>query len=144
MAERSGRCACGAVRWQTRGPVLRAGHCHRDSCRRATASLVQSFFGVLRDSVRWQGALAAHLSSQGRVQRQFCPGCSTRITCQSQARTTGTPLYAATPDDPAQVRPQAHFQYSERRPWLQIADTLPKYAGSACDGPAEPTQGDPA
>ncbi|SFM52980.1 Uncharacterized conserved protein [Shimia aestuarii] len=131
-----GQCFCGQVRWETDAPVLWAGHCHCDSCRRATSAPFTSFFGVARDSVRWSGTLADYVTSGGKVRRQFCPACGTQLTYQSEAWPEETHLYAATLDDPAQFSPQAHYHWAERLPWLAIADDLPKFAASA-DG-AEP------
>ena len=136
MTKRTGRCACGAVTWQTSASVLWAGHCHCDSCRRASAAPVTSFFGVPRDSVTWTGDLGAIETSGGRVRRLFCASCGCQMTYQSEVWPDETHLYAATMDDPMQFQPQAHFHYDERQPWLTITDELPKYAASADD--AEP------
>ncbi len=131
MAVLTGRCLCGAVTWATEADVLWAGHCHCESCRRATAAPMTSFFGVPRDSVQWNGHMSAIGTSGGRVTRLFCAACGTQMTYQSQAWPDETHLYAATMDDPALFQPQAHFHFEERQPWLQLADDLPKYAGSA-------------
>lgn len=134
MDDLTGRCACGAVRWASPGPVLWAGHCHCESCRRATSSPMTSFFGVPRASVTWQGALCNVFSSDGRVRRQFCATCGSPMTYQFEGWPDETHLYAATLDDPAQFQPEAHYHYAEKLPWLAITDDLPKYPGSADAG----------
>jgi hypothetical protein len=131
MAEMNGRCACGAVRWSSAGPVLWAGHCHCESCRRFCSAPFTSFFGTPRDSVKWDGILLDHLSSSGQVRRQFCGTCGSQMTYQSEIWPDETHLYAATLDDPLLFKPQAHFHYAERLAWVSIADDLPKYPGSA-------------
>lgn len=131
MAEMSGRCACGAVRWRAPGPVLWAGHCHCESCRRATSSPLTSFFGVSRTSVQWIGKMGEIWSSGRRVRRQFCADCGTQMTYQSETWPEETHLYATTLDNPAAFEPKAHFHYAERVPWLAVADDLPKYEGTA-------------
>ncbi len=131
MADLSGRCACGAITWKTAGPVLWAGHCHCDSCRRTTSAPFTSFFGVPRKSVFWSGVLADHLSSDGRVRRQFCASCGTPMTYQSEVWPEEVHLYAASLDDPALFEPQAHFHYAEKLPWVTITDDLPKYAAAS-------------
>ncbi len=134
----TGCCACGAVRWVSNGPVLWAGHCHCESCRRATASPMTSFFGVPRTSVIWTGKLSRVLTSHGRVQRQFCPSCGTQMTYQFDGWPDETHLYAATLDEPGRFVPQAHYHYAERLPWLFISDDLPKYSASAEAGDPMP------
>ena len=132
-----GQCFCGQVRWETDSPVLWAGHCHCESCRRATSAPFTSFFGVARDGVRWAGELAEYETSGGAVRRQFCPACGTQMTYQSEAWPDETHLYAATLDDPAQFSPQAHFHWAERVPWLALSDDLPRYARSSDDADPE-------
>ena len=129
----TGRCLCGAVTWATQADALWSGHCHCDSCRRATSAPMISFFGVPRDSVTWTGTLAENKTSGGTVTRQFCAACGTQMTYQADIWPDETHLYAATMDDPSQFKPQAHFHYAERLPWLVIDDDLPKYAASADD-----------
>ena len=126
----SGRCLCGQVRWASDGPVLWAGHCHCESCRRASSAPVTSFFGVPRDSVAWDGEVSVFLSSPGN-QRGFCPGCGSQVLFRSDRWPDETHLYAATLNDPDQFKPEAHYHYAERVPWLTVTDDLPKHAGSA-------------
>ena len=129
--ELTGRCRCGEVSWRSPGPVLWAGHCHCDSCRRATSAPFTSFFGVPRNSIEWDGNLSIATSSDGRVSRLFCPQCGTQMTCRSDQWPDEAHLYAATLDDPTLFEPQAHFHFSEKVPWVGPDDSLPKYPGSA-------------
>ncbi len=135
MPELTGRCACGAVTWRTPGPVLWAGHCHCESCRRASSAPVMSFFGVPRQAVIWTGEIAARPSS-GTVNRGYCPACGAQLYIQATRWPDETHLYAATLDDPGQFEPRAHFHWDERVAWLTVDDDLPKFASTA-DG-AEP------
>ncbi len=117
MAELTGRCACGAVTWQSAGPVLWAGHCHCDSCRRAT--------------LHWKGDMGASITSNGKVTRQFCAKCGAQMSYQFTGWPDESHLYAATLDDPTRFDPKAHFHYAEKLPWVTVDDNLPKYPGSA-------------
>lgn len=131
MADFSGRCFCGQVTWRTNARVRWAGHCHCDSCRRATSAPFTSFFGVNRDKVTWTGDMAEHLTSGGAVRRGFCAACGTQMLYENEIWPTETHLYAATLDDPGSFEPQAHFHWFERLDWVQIEDDLPKYPTSA-------------
>ena len=130
MADLSGRCLCGAVRWQTNAAPLWSGFCHCDSCRRASSAPVTAFFGMARDEVKWDGEIAINASSED-VRRGYCGACGSQIYFQSTRWPTETHLYAATLDDPTQFQPTAHFHYAEKLPWLKIDDDLPKYASTA-------------
>ncbi len=127
----TGKCLCGVVSWQTPGPVLWAGHCHCESCRRATSAPFTSFFGVPRNSVTWKGTLGSSATSNGKVVRKFCTSCGTQMTYQFEGWPDETHLYAATMDEPSQFEPKAHFHYAEKLAWVHIKDNLPKYPGSA-------------
>ncbi len=131
MADLTGRCACGAATWRSTGPVLWAGHCHCDSCRRATAAPFTSFLGVSPDSVHITGPLTERRGSAGRVQRRHCPTCGTQITYTADDWPGEVHFYAATLDDPAAFVPQAHYHYGERLPWIEIADDLPRHVAAA-------------
>lgn len=133
MADMTGKCACGRVTWRSAGPVLWAGHCHCDSCRRASSAAMVSFFGVPREGVIWTGEIAERPSSNG-VRRGFCPACGTQLYYQADKWPAETHLYATTLDDPARFEPQAHYHWAERLPWLAVTDDLPRYSGSADDG----------
>lgn len=130
MAELTGRCACGSVTWRTDGPVLWSGHCHCESCRRASSAPVTSFFGVPRAAVTWWGDISVRPSSD-TVNRGYCPDCGSQVFYQAVRWPDETHLYAATLDDPSQFAPRAHFHWAERVDWLTIDDDLPKYASTA-------------
>ena len=127
----SGRCLCGEIRWQTDAGPLWAGHCHCDSCRRATGAPFTSFFGVPRDQVQWAGKMTNYTSRAGQMVRKFCSHCGTHMTIQFTGWPDETHLYAATLNDPAQFQPKAHFHYADKLPWVSLDDTLPRYPGSA-------------
>ena len=127
----SGHCLCGQIRWISPGPILWAGHCHCESCRRACSAPFTSFFGVPRDTVEWSGTPSVHKTSGGRVQRGFCGTCGSQMFYRNDIWPDECHLYAATLDDPSQFSPQAHYHYAERLPWVSITDDLPKYPGSA-------------
>lgn len=135
MTQITGRCFCGAVRWQTIGPVLWQVHCHCESCRRTCSAPFTTFIGMRRNDVKWTGKTPiGHESSTG-VYRAFCPTCGAPVSFQSSKWPDETHLYAAGLDDPDQCRPQAHVNWSERVPWLSVDDNLPKYATTADAGP---------
>lgn len=128
--ELSGRCLCGRIRWRAPGPALWAGHCHCESCRRATSAPVTSFFGVPQNSVTWNGELSLYPSSPG-AERGFCGHCGSQMFFRSERWPEEIHLYAASLDDPTLFEPKAHYHYAERVPWLNVVDDLPKHDGSA-------------
>jgi hypothetical protein len=137
MRHRTGRCLCGEVTFRYEGPENWRGHCHCDSCRRATASPTTTFMGVPKDAVVFDGhPPKAYLSSPG-VRRTFCGTCGTPVSYESDRHPNEIHLYAATLDDPADFAPQFHVHTEERLPWVKLADGLPRYLQGS-DGPEAP------
>lgn len=129
MGSGQGRCLCGAVHYKfdTRA-VLWRGHCHCESCRRATSSPVTTFFGVRRSAWRWIGQPARYASSPG-VERFFCPRCGSQLAYCTDDLPEEIHGYAASLEAPQDFAPEVHFHSEEALPWLTIADDLPRRRG---------------
>lgn len=126
----SGRCLCGGLRYTVNRPPLWIGHCHCESCRRNTGSAMASFVGVAADAfIVTYGSLSSYESSPG-VRRSFCPRCGTPLTYESERFPGEVHVYLGTLDDPNQFRPEFHVHCSERIPWFEVRDALPRYPGS--------------
>ena len=63
----TGRCLCGAVRFEATGPAKWTGYCHCESCRRHTGAPVAAFAGFERDQVSFSGAPLARFASSAGV-----------------------------------------------------------------------------
>jgi hypothetical protein len=106
--------------------MLWAAMCHCEDCRRAASSDYVSWFAVRREDVTWQGPRKCYRSSS-KVTRSFCECCGTPTSFETEVFADETHLYAVTLDDPTPYRPTAHIFWSERLPWVQVADDLPKH-----------------
>ena len=124
----AGHCLCGAIRYQFEGAPEEALHCHCDDCRRHTGSGIATFVMVKRAVLRFTAAQPQiYLSSPG-VERAFCGRCGSPIYYTSDRRPEILDLFVGTLDDPAQAKPWCHVQVDEQLPWLDVHDTLPRYA----------------
>lgn len=121
----SGRCLCGSVTYAGDAAPLWQGHCHCESCRRATASGFTSFFGVADGHWRWTGAAPATYTSSPGVWRAFCPTCGTQMAYRTDRFPGECHFYAATLDDPTRYAPTRHYHAGERLPWVHLSDGLP-------------------
>ncbi len=127
MTQLSGRCGCGSVTWRAAGTVLWAALCHCEDCRRAASSDYVSWFGVERWSITWSGPRKTYRSSQ-KVVRSFCTDCGSPMSFETEVFADETHLYAATLNDPSLYQPTAHIFWSERLPWIEIQDVLPRHS----------------
>ena len=126
MGDLSGRCFCGAVRWQSDGAILWAAICHCVDCRRAASADHVSWFGVKRSGLSWEGPRHVLQSSKG-VLRSFCSGCGSPMSFETAVFPEETHICANSLDDPSVYRPQAHIFWSERVPRLTSLDRLPTH-----------------
>ena len=97
----SGQCFCGAVRWQGKGAVIWAGHCHCDSRRRACSAVFSSWIGLPRQSVTWQGASQLYRSAAD-FERGFCSRRGMPLFYESARRPLETDFCTVSLDHPEQ------------------------------------------
>jgi hypothetical protein len=125
IAPFTGRCLCRAVTYRCDAEPLWQGHCHCESCRRATASPFTSFLGVSNGTWRWTGETPATYASSAGTWRDFCPHCGTQMAYRNARWPDEMHFYAATLDEPAAYQPTSHYFASERLPWVHLCDGLP-------------------
>ena len=123
----SGRCHCGAVRYQMSADVAHHSLCHCTDCRRASGAPAVSWALVKRDDIRIEGQPKAYASSPG-TQRLFCSDCGTSLFFVNEAIFPGMiDVQSATLDDPDAIPMQGQIQTAERIGWMAILDTLPAF-----------------
>lgn len=131
MTARTGHCLCGAVSFSYQGPENWIGHCHCESCRRATSAPFTTFVGVPRSAVEFTGAARKTYRSSPGVRRSFCGTCGSPIAYESDRWSEEIHFYACCLTDPAAVAPQFHVHTGQQLPWVDLADSLPRYTGNS-------------
>ena len=134
MTTLKGRCLCGKVTWTATGRMRWAAYCHCESCRRAVSAPFVALFGVADEGLTWSGPVGRYHSSSD-VERGFCTCCGSPLFYRNPVRWPAeTHIPAATLEDPSVYAPKAHVYYSERLPWIEMRDGLPKYDSTGDDG----------
>ncbi|MEL6640467.1 MAG: GFA family protein [Pseudomonadota bacterium] len=120
-----GHCLCGAVQFTLEGPPNWVGHCHCDSCRRASSSPMTTWIG--QPNGRWTltGRRPTVFESSPGQERGFCPCCGSQIYYRSTRYPGELHFYAALLEDPSEVTPTAQFHLDEKIDWLDDALGLP-------------------
>jgi len=122
-----GGCLCGAVRFRLEDAPIWVGHCHCESCRRNTGSLIATFVGFKQTQITYtQGERRIYVSSPG-VRRGFCGECGTPLSYEADKFPDEIHLYICTLDDPERFIPQFHVFYAEHVSWFEVADDLPRH-----------------
>lgn len=109
-----GGCACGAVRFATRGEPLRAGLCHCMTCRKAHGAAFNPFVVFARQRVEVEGELRGWASSAG-YERRFCPACGSRVMGVNGEEVE---LSLGSFGEPGRFEPQYESWVIRREPWL--------------------------
>lgn len=122
-----GRCLCGETSFEYDGPENWCGHCHCESCRRNCSAPFTTFIGVPRSAARFTGRMPAVYNSSPGVRRHFCGNCGSPIAYDADAWPDEIHFYASGLEEPASVAPQFHIYYSEKLPWIEPGDELPRY-----------------
>ena len=130
MAKFSGGCLCGAVRYESDGEPVAAGHCHCLDCRRSSGTGHCSHLGLPEAGFKLTGELRffdAPADSGNVVSRGFCPTCGSPIYSTNSGMTGVLFLRASSLDDPELFNPQL-VVFTKRAPsWDRIPGALPSF-----------------
>ena len=125
----TGRCLCGAVRYQISAAPISSRACWCRVCQyfgaggptinTAFPSAAVTVEGELRD-------FSSVADSGNRMHRRFCPQCGTHLFSAAEVRPHLVFVRGGTLDDPEIARPVATIWTSAAPSWACIDDTLPR------------------
>jgi hypothetical protein len=126
----TGRCLCGAVRYEVRGRLQDVLICHCEECRRwhghisaFTAARREDLAVVDGRAVRWVDSPG----SDAHARRGFCGECGSSLFWDAPGRETIS-IAAGTLDGDAQLRVTGHIYVSERADYDDLPDDgLPRH-----------------
>ena len=123
-ASHTGRCLCGAVRYELRGPLRPVVACHCSQCRRTSGHFVAST-AVSPDRLRFveERGLRWYKSSP-EARRGFCGECGSNLFW-APASGERIAVMAGTLDKPTGVALAMHIFVDDAGDYYRIADGLP-------------------
>ncbi|MBT1445006.1 GFA family protein [Shewanella sp. JM162201] len=138
MTSRQGGCHCGRIRYRIEGEPFDADYCHCLDCQKTTGAPVAAWMDFNAAQVHWLGEMPAEYASSASIRRGFCSNCGCSISYRSTAYPDFLTLSICTLDEPSksdgdngnEIAPKYHIHTASRRPWLEIADELPRYAAA--------------
>ncbi len=131
MAQLTGGCLCGGVRYNYEGDVAKAVYCHCEDCRRTTGSAFNVGVGVKARSLVVDGAphsFTKRGDSGAELTRHFCASCGSPLFTTSPKHPDMVYLKGGTLDDPTVVQPGAEIWATSAVSWSRIAPDLPRFA----------------
>lgn len=126
----TGRCHCGAVRYEVDVPLGPLVNCHCRDCRRAHGAAFATSALVRSAGLRVTGG-AAQLRERATPEgsRFFCERCAARLFNRPASNPGITMILVASLDEEPRERPVMHINVASKAPWYEILDDLPQHAG---------------
>jgi hypothetical protein len=124
-----GGCLCGGVRFRISGKLGPAGYCHCKECQRASGSAFASNAPVRTGYFAFSAGaelVTEYESSPGKY-RAFCRRCGSPVYSRRDDEPELRRIRLGTLDADPERRPLLHVWTSEKAPWYEIGDTLPRY-----------------
>jgi hypothetical protein len=135
MADITGGCLCGRVRYTLTGEPAFSGVCHCRNCQRYTGSAFEPVVAYPSDAVSIQGELKAYQDTgdSGKpVYRNFCPNCGSGILAEAEVLPDIKIILVGGFDDPSVYQPTMEIYCSSAQPWVHAGaerQRFPKMPG---------------
>jgi hypothetical protein len=122
----SGKCRCGAVRYEVADEFLYAANCHCSECRAATGSAFKPFAGIEREKVTIvEGLDAVAVFGEPDLNDTRCGACGCFLFSVVRDGAYVHVAMGSLVDAPS-IRPSEHIFVGSKAPWFEITDDLPQ------------------
>ena len=129
MANQTGGCMCGKVRYELRTDPNDCGWCHCRTCQLFGGAPATPFASLPTDDFIWiEGESTVRwIKSSSFGQRAFCAECGTplQVRVDHQPETIDFPI--VTLDDPNTIQPEFHIFWGSKVRWFDPGDDLPRH-----------------
>lgn len=135
MANVTGGCLCGKVRYTVAGEPAFSGICHCRNCQRYTGSAFEPVVAYPSAAITLQGELKTYndTGDSGKaVYRRFCPNCGSGVIADADALPGLTLVLVGGLDDPSTYNPAMEIYCSSAQPWVHAGgkrQQFPKMPG---------------
>ncbi|HEX9597838.1 MAG TPA: GFA family protein [Gaiellaceae bacterium] len=123
----TGKCRCGAVRYEVSDAFLYAANCHCSECRTATGSAFKAFAGIEREKLTiTQGVDDLAVFGEEALNDTRCRACGSFLFSVVRGGAFVHIAMGSLVDAPT-IRPTAHIFVGSKAPWFEITDDLPQF-----------------
>jgi hypothetical protein len=125
----SGKCECGAVRFEVADEVRYAINCHCSACRAATGSAFNAFAGIEREKLSiTDGSDRLMVFGEADLNNTRCSACGSLLFSVVRDGAYVHVALGSLVDEPS-IRPTKHIFVGSKAPWFEITDDLPQNEG---------------
>ena len=123
----TGKCRCGAVRYEVSDAFLYAANCHCSECRAATGSAFKAFAGIEREKLTITAGVAdLAVFGEEALNDTRCRACGSFLFSVVRGGAFVHVALGSLVDAPT-IRPTAHIFVGSKAPWFEITDELPQF-----------------
>ena len=133
MTERTGGCACGAIRFRITAPLAGVSVCHCTACQKASggppnyvALAPAEAFEVTKGEPKVYYRTGDSGAQAGRA---FCPECGTPLWSTAALAPVFTPVKLGALDDNSDLMPMMHVYVADAPPWHLTHEGRPTFPG---------------
>jgi hypothetical protein len=129
MRELTGGCRCGTVRYELKSEPFDCGWCHCRTCQLVSGAPAMAFAAVKDGdwSLISGGDKIRKVRLSSFAERLFCSECGTPLAIDYDTQPESFDFNVVTLDDPGAVPPEFHIFWSQKVPWFNPDDSLPKH-----------------
>jgi hypothetical protein len=129
MANWTGGCLCGSVRYELLSKPFDTGWCHCRTCQLNSGSPAMVFASVPTSDFRWTKGedVVQRVQSSSFGHREFCGRCGTPFLMKVDHQPETVDFSVTTLDDPDAVTPGFHIFWGSRIKWFDPGDDLPRH-----------------
>jgi hypothetical protein len=123
----TGKCECGAVRYEVPDEFVYAMNCHCSNCRASTGSAFKALAGIEREKlVLTHGADALLVFGDPDGNHTRCAACGSLLYSVVREGKWVHVALGSLVDEPS-IRPTKHIFVGSKAPWYEITDDLPQF-----------------
>jgi hypothetical protein len=125
MADITGGCLCGKVRYTAKAEPVFQGVCHCTDCQRQAGTAFSVVAAFAAPDVTITGEMKTYRgvgSSGNEVLRRFCGECGSPIVSEPATAPGMLFMKAGTFDDTSRVDPKVHIWCDSKQNWVPIPD----------------------
>lgn len=127
----TGRCYCGRTTIKASKPPKTVAYCHCDDCRRSTGAPVAAYAAFDESDIVFAPGAGKEISIAKGVVRSFCPSCGSPLSGRYDYLPGTVYVPIGLIDNADDYPAELHAHSENRLSWLNLADGLPRHAGSA-------------
>jgi len=131
MAQVSGGCLCGAIKYTSAASPVMVAVCHCASCQRQSGSAFSVNVAMPKGSLQFTSGKTSVYQDTGEsgqpVYRHFCSACGSPIYSDVVTTPQLDWLKAGTLDDTNWVKPAANIWCASAQSWVTYPEGVPRF-----------------